>query len=278
MLLRDVANVHEGTMPGEYDRINLRRLVSLTANIEGSDLGRVTAELNQALRRAGDPPRGVRVEVRGQVAPMRQMFDGLGLGLGLAVVAIFLLLTAYFQSPRLALTAVAAVPAVLSGVAVALWTTHTTLNIQSFMGAIMAVGVAVANAILVVTFAERHRKADGAGAIAAAVEGARRRLRPILMTSCAMLAGMVPMALALGEGGEQTAPLGRAVIGGLVAATLTTLLVLPAVFATVRGGSGTASPSLDPADPDSPHYHRDALTEGHAAAPAPSPSGITAHL
>ena len=107
-------------MPGEYDRINLRRLVSLTANIEGSDLGRVTSELAQALRGAGDPPRGVRVEVRGQVGPMRQMFNGLGLGLGLAVIAIFLLLTAYFQSPRLALTAVAAVPAVLSGVAVAL--------------------------------------------------------------------------------------------------------------------------------------------------------------
>ena len=185
ILLRDMAQLQEKTMPGEYDRINLRRLISLTANIEGSDLGRVTSELAQALRRAGDPPRGVRVEVRGQVGPMRQMFNGLGLGLGLAVIAIFLLLTAYFQSPQLALTAVAAVPAVLSGVAVALYVTHTTLNIQSFMGAIMAIGVAVANAILLVTFAERHRKADGKGAIAAAVEGARHRLRPILMTSCA---------------------------------------------------------------------------------------------
>ena len=277
MLLRDVAKVQEGTMPGEYDRINLRRLVSLTANIEGSDLGRVTAELNQALRRAGDPPRGVRVEVRGQVEPMRQMFDGLVLGLGLAVVAIFLLLTAYFQSPKLALTATAAVPAVLSGVAVALYATHTTLNIQSFMGAIMAIGVAVANAILLVTFAERHRKADGAGAVAAAVEGARHRLRPILMTSCAMLAGMVPMALAIGEGGEQTAPLGRAVIGGLIAATLTTLLVLPAVFAAVRGRSGTASPSLDPSDPESAHYHADALAPDHALAPAVASLGVTTH-
>jgi hypothetical protein len=134
----------------------------------------------------------------------------------------------------------------------------------------------VANAILLVTFAERHRVADGRGAIAAAVEGARHRLRPILMTSCAMLAGMVPMALALGEGGEQTAPLGRAVIGGLVAATLTTLLVLPAVFAAVQGRSRTSSPSLDPGDPDSPHYHADALVVENAALPAsiPLPSGV----
>src|SRR5205085_53212 len=148
---------------------------------------------------------------------------------------------------------------VLAGVAAALWLTRTTLNIQSFMGAIMAIGVAVANAILLVTFAEKHRLADKAGPNAAAVEGARHRLRPILMTSCAMLAGMVPMALALGEGGEQTAPLGRAVIGGLVAATLATLLALPAVFAAVQRRSGLASPSLDPADPASAHYHKDAL-------------------
>jgi multidrug efflux pump subunit AcrB len=185
------------------------------------------------------------------------MFSGLALGLVLSVVAIFLLLTAYFQSPKLALVSVAAVPAVLAGVATALVVTHTTLNIQSFMGAIMAIGVAVANAILLVTFAERHRRAGeatAAGAAAAAVEGAQRRLRPILMTSGAMLAGMIPMALALGEGGEQTAPLGRAVIGGLVAATFTTLLVLPAVFAAVQARSSTRSASLDPADPESPHF------------------------
>ena len=132
-----------------------------------------------------------------------------------------------------------------------LWLTGTTLNIQSFMGAIMAIGVAVANAILLVTFAERHRR-DGMGrAGQAAVEGAQSRLRPILMTSCAMIAGMVPMALGLGEGGEQTAPLGRAVIGGLVAATLATLVVLPTVFALVQGRAGTLSPSLDPDDPES---------------------------
>jgi multidrug efflux pump subunit AcrB len=261
VLLRDVARVREGKMPGEYDRLNLRRLVSLTANIEGADLGRVSREVQQALDRAGTPPRGVSVDVRGQVAPMQEMFGGLAAGLLFSVVVIFLVLMAYFQSPKLALVSVASVPAVLAGVAVALWATHTTLNIQSFMGAIMAIGVAVANAILLVTFAERHRRAGQAtpaGAAAAAVEGALRRLRPILMTSGAMLAGMVPMALALGEGGEQTAPLGRAVIGGLVAATLTTLFVLPTVFAAVQGQSRTQSPSLDPADPESVYYHPEA--------------------
>jgi multidrug efflux pump subunit AcrB len=263
LLLRDVADVTEGLLPGEYDRTNLRRMVSLTANIAGNDLGRVASEVRAAIARAGDPPRGVRVELRGQVEPMRQMFSGLSVGLGLAVVAIFILLTAYFQSPRLALVAVAAVPAVLAGVATALWLTNTTLNLQSFMGAIMSIGVAIANAILLLTFAERHRVAAPAeGSGAAAVEGARHRLRPILMTSCAMLAGMVPMALALGEGGEQTAPLGRAVIGGIAMATFATLFVLPAVFAAVQSRAKTTSPSLDPSDPDSPHYRTEALQLG----------------
>ena len=167
---------------------------------------------------------------------------------------------AYFQSPRLALVVVSTVPAVLAGVALALAITGTTLNIQSFMGAIMAIGVAVANAILLVTFAERSRRA-GTPATVAAVEGAGQRLRPILMTSCAMIAGMAPMALAFGEGGEQTAPLGRAVIGGLVAATFTTLLVLPAVFAAVQARSSTRSASLDPADPESQHYSAAAVQE-----------------
>ncbi|HEY7426179.1 MAG TPA: efflux RND transporter permease subunit, partial [Gemmataceae bacterium] len=132
---------------------------------------------------------------------------------------------------------------------------------QSFMGAIMAVGVAVANAILLVTFAERYRlSAIGhrPSAIEAAVEGARHRLRPILMTSCAMLAGMAPMALAFGAGGEQAAPLARAVVGGLAAATLATLLVLPSVFAVVQGRAAIGSASLDPDDPESPHFDREA--------------------
>jgi multidrug efflux pump subunit AcrB len=138
---------------------------------------------------------------------------------------------------------------VLAGVALALLLTGTTLNLQSFMGSIMAVGVATANAILFVVFAERAR-VGGLDACAAGLEGARTRVRPILMTACAMIAGMAPMAL----GGDQTAPLGRAVIGGLAAGTLATLLVLPAVFALLMGGAGTASASLDAFDPNS-KYH-----------------------
>jgi len=188
--------------------------------------------------------------VRGQVVPMRQMLDGLRTGLLLAVVVISLLLAANFQSLKLSLIVVSTVPAVVAGVVLALWLTGTTLNIQSFMGAIMAVGVAVANAILLVTFAERSR-IGGVEADAAAVEGAQSRLRPILMTSLAMIAGMTPMALGLGEGGQQTAPLGRAVVGGLAAATVATLLVLPSVFAIIQARAHRRSASLDPDDAQS---------------------------
>jgi multidrug efflux pump subunit AcrB len=252
LLMRDVASIREGTMPGEYDRYNMRRVISMTANIEGEDLGRVAQRVQEAMEAAGAPPRGVEVDVRGQIEPFQEMFRSLALGLSLAVVVIFLMLTAYFQSLRLALAAVSAVPAVLAGVAVMLAATGTTLNIQSFMGAIMAIGVAVSNAILLVTFAEEHRR-QGQPPREAALQGASSRLRPILMTSCAMLAGMAPMALALGEGGQQMAPLGRAVIGGLLASTLATLTLLPMLFAIIMAGPARSA-SLDPDDPASPHF------------------------
>jgi multidrug efflux pump subunit AcrB len=175
------------------------------------------------------------------------MLDGLQTGLLVAILVIFLLLAANFQSLKLSLIVVSTTPAVIAGVALTLWLTGTTLNIQSFMGAIMAVGVAVANAILLVTFAERSRTA-GAAAAAAAVDGAQSRLRPVLMTSIAMIAGMSPMALGLGEGGEQNAPLGRAVVGGLAVATIATLLILPSVFAIVQARAHRRSASLDPDD------------------------------
>jgi predicted RND superfamily exporter protein len=147
---------------------------------------------------------------------------------------------------------------------VALWVTGTTLNIQSFMGSIMAIGVAVANAILLVTFAERSRVA-GLTVANAAVEGAASRLRPILMTSFAMVAGMVPMAMGVGEGGEQTAPLGRAVIGGLVGATLATLVVLPAIFSVIQRDTARKTPSLYPEDPHSPYFrHTETQVPVHA--------------
>jgi multidrug efflux pump subunit AcrB len=251
--VRDVGEVQRGVMPGEFDRYNMRRFISLTANIQGEDLGHVSEKIAEAITRAGDPPRGIEVEVRGQIVPMREMFRGLATGLALAVAVIFLLLTGYFQSVRLAFIVVLTAPAVIVGVALALTVTHTTLNLQSFMGAIMAIGVAVANSILLVTFAERYR-CEGASLIEAVVDGAQHRLRPILMTSCAMIAGMVPMALAFGEGGEQTAPLARAVIGGLIASTFATLLLLPAIFAIVQNRAGTGSVSLDPEDQASEYF------------------------
>jgi multidrug efflux pump subunit AcrB len=262
--VQDVAQVRPGIMPGQVDRYNMRRMISLTANVEGQDLGRVAKQIDGAVKAAGEPPRGVLVDVRGQVFPMRQMFgalaggrlfEGLTGGLIMALVVILLLLTAYFQSGRLALVVGSTTPAVLIGVVLALVVTGTTLNIQSFMGAIMAVGVAVANAILLATFAEENRR-EGRAAGDAVVEGARQRMRPILMTSCAMIAGMVPMALGLGEGGEQTASLGRAVIGGLAIATFATLFILPSVFVVLQGRSSTRSPSLDPDDPASPNFDR----------------------
>jgi len=235
----------------------MKRSVSLTANIAGEDLGRVAGRVERAIARAGAPPKGATVDVRGQIRPMEEILRGLGIGLGMSIVVILLLLTANFQSVKLALVVVSTAPAVIAGVVLMLWFTGTTVNLQSFMGSIMAIGVAVANAILLVTFAEQHRREEGAEAGRAAAEGAKGRLRPILMTSCAMTAGMVPMALGWSEGGEQTAPLARAVIGGLVAATVATLTVLPTVFALVQGWAGRESASLDPDDPASTHYHEE---------------------
>jgi multidrug efflux pump subunit AcrB len=260
-LVGDVAQVGYGTVVGEYHRLNGQRMVTLTANVSGEDLGRISSELDSAIQRAGELPRGVKVTVRGQIGPMKQTLTNLGVGLLLAVLVIYLLLAATFQSLKLAFVVLSTVPAVICGVLFMLLLTGTSLNIQSFMGAIMAIGVAVANAILLVTFAEEYRRA-GNPAIDAALHGAKTRMRPILMTSMAMIAGMVPMALALGEGSQQTAPLGRAVIGGLLFATAATLLILPLVFSLVQQRAGVGSPSLDPDDPASTFARGTAVVPG----------------
>lgn len=250
-LASDVAEISFGTAVGQYDRYNQQRMVTIIGNLSGkgagADLGSAAREVNAAIARAGEVPRGVTVNVRGQIPPMRQTQSGLQLGLLLAIAVIFLLLTANFQSLRVALVILSMIPAVVAGVAVALWITGTTLNVQSFMGAIMAIGVSVANAILLVTLAEQRRR-EGQESNAAAMVAASSRLRPILMTSFAMIAGMIPMALAIGEGGEQTAPLGRAVIGGLATSTVAVLLVLPLVFAMAQRRASRASASLHPED------------------------------
>ncbi|HTI72880.1 MAG TPA: efflux RND transporter permease subunit [Candidatus Limnocylindria bacterium] len=256
VLLRNVASFTPGTVVGTYERYNMARVVSVTANIQGTDLGHAVSELRRALAEVGGPPDAkTKLDVRGQIVPLNQLLDGFRSGLIITVVVIFLLLTANFQSLQLSLVVVSTVPAVLAGTVLALWLTGTTLNIQSAMGAIMSIGVAVANAILLVTFAERARLL-GKTPKDAAVDGAQSRLRPILMTSLAMIAGMMPMALGWGDGGDQTAPLGRAVVGGLALATVATLFVLPSVFVILRGQANTKSRSLDPDDPLSRNFTR----------------------
>ncbi|MCE2809227.1 MAG: efflux RND transporter permease subunit [Planctomycetaceae bacterium] len=253
LLIRDVASIEAGTMPGQFDRYNMKRQVTLTANMIGKDLGGVSRDVRSAIKLAGDPPAGSAIEIRGQIPPMQQMQAGLSIGLILAIVAILLLLTASFQSLRLALVAISTIPAVLVGILMVLYWTRTTVNIQSFIGAIMAIGVAMANAILLVDFSEKRRRELG-DVNQGAVLGSSSRLRAVLMTSLAMIAGMIPMALGFGEAGQQNAPLGLAVLGGLVAATISTLLILPLFFVIAQSKATGASASMDPDDPQSRYY------------------------
>jgi multidrug efflux pump subunit AcrB len=253
ILLRNVASVTPGTAVGQYERYNMARVVSITANIYEQDLGSVAKEIGNAIAEVGEPPPKTNVALRGQTVPLQELLSGFQSGLLMSIVVIFLLLAANFQSVRLSLVVICTVPAAIAGAVLMLWLTGSTMNIQSAMGTIMAVGVAVANAILLVTFAERSRLAN-VDAVAAAIDGARSRLRPILMTSSAMIAGMIPLASGLGEGGDQAAPLGRAVIGGLALATVATLFVLPAVFAMLRMQASTMAKSLDPDDALSGHF------------------------
>jgi multidrug efflux pump subunit AcrB len=251
-LVTDIATVDYGTTPGQVDRYNMQRTLSFTANIHDKPLGQVLDDVRDAIARAGAPPRGVSVHIRGQAPAFEETLTGLSRGLLLSIVVIFLLLAANFQSFRLAVAVTSAVPAVLCGVLLVLLVTGTTLNVQSFMGAIMAIGISVANAILLVTFAEQARR-DGASARDAALEGGHGRLRAVLMTATAMIAGMIPLSLGMGEG-AQAAPLGRAVIGGLALATMATLTVVPAVYTMLQTRARTVSPTLDPDDPASAYY------------------------
>src|ERR1035437_4179363 len=251
--LTDVAAIKPGVMPGLIERYNGQRVVSLTANIHGLTLGEASQKISAALSRVGAPPKGVSVKYRGQIPPLEQTMSGLRVGLLLAVLVIFLLLSANFQSIRLAMAIVLTIPAVLCGVLLMLRINGTTLNVQSFMGAIMAIGIAVANSILLVTFAEHSRRA-GTPLFEATEEGAGGRLRAILMTASAMICGMTPMAIGFGEGGGQSAPLARAVIGGLIVSTFATLSILPSIYVILQRKASIASPSLNPRDPTSRYY------------------------
>jgi multidrug efflux pump subunit AcrB len=242
-----------GTMPGLIERNNGQRVVSLTANLHDTTLGKAVPELNKAIANAGPPPKGVSVQFRGQIPPLLDTISGLQVGLLLAIAIISLLLAANFQSMKLAFAIVLTIPAVLCGVLFMLRLTGTTLNIQSFMGAIMSIGIAVANSILLVSFAERLRQ-EGRTLFEATIEGAVGRLRPVLMTASAMIFGMIPMAIGASEGGSQAAPLGRAVIGGLIVSTFATLTILPSIYAILQAKASVKSPSLNPLDPRSSYY------------------------
>jgi multidrug efflux pump subunit AcrB len=244
-LVGDVAEIKHGTAMGLVERYNMQRVVSLTANVHDVPVGQAANAIRDAIKKTGEVPRGLTVNVRGTIPPLEQTLKGLGIGLLLAVAVIYLLIAANFQSFRLAFVVMATTPAVILGSILILLLTNTTLNVQSFMGSIMAVGIAVANSILLVSFAERARIDEGLSAREAATEGARSRVRAILMTACAMIAGMIPIALAIGEGAEQTAPLGRAVIGGLLFATVATLTIVPAAYAIVQHNARTKTGFLD---------------------------------
>jgi multidrug efflux pump subunit AcrB len=231
--LGDVATLRLAQASAVIHHDNVQRVVDVQAGIEGRDLGSVTREVRGAIDRLGDLPSGVRVRLRGQSENLATTLQSLALGLAAAAFLAYLLMVVLFQSLIDPLIAFMAVPAALAGVILSLAITHTSLNVESFMGAIMAVGLAVSNSILVVSFINEVR-ADGISIEEAVIAAGRARLRPVLMTATAMILGMVPMALGIGEAGEQNAPLGRAVIGGLIGATAATLFFVPAVYTVLR--------------------------------------------
>jgi multidrug efflux pump subunit AcrB len=252
-VLGDVASLREGTVYGENDNVGAIPVLSVTANLYKTDLGKASMDVEKAIRSLGDLPRGLTVETRGLSQTLTETLASLQTGLLTAVVVIFLMLAANFQSFKVSLVVLSTIPAVLLGSLLLLKITGSTLNLQSYMGMIMSVGVSIANAVLLITNAEHLRLHNG-DAMESARESAALRLRPILMTTLAMVAGMIPMALGWGEGGDQASPLGRAVIGGLIASTFAALLILPLVFSWVQARTSIASVSLDPEDKESKHY------------------------
>ena len=244
-ILSDVAHLSVDTLPGEFDRSGPRRFVTVSANIYKKDLGNATDAVQKVIKELGNPPTGLIPEVKGMSSLLNETLSSLQTGLIAAIIIILLLLAANYQSFGLAVSVLSTVPAVLLGSMLLLLSTGATLNLQSYMGIIMAVGVSVANAILIVTNAETLRL-EYKDPFKAATVAASIRLRPILMTSLAMIAGMIPMASGLGEAGDQSAPLGRAVIGGLIASTIAALLIVPLVYGWIQQKASFNSVSLLP--------------------------------
>ena len=245
--LSDVATLSVDSIPGEYDRSGPRRFVTISANIYHKDLGSATESVRKAIAEGGPPPVGLITEIKGMSSLLIETLGSLQTGLIAAIIVILLLLAANFQSFGVAIAVLSTVPAVLLGAMISLLVTGSTINLQSYMGIIMSTGVSVANAILIVTNAETLRL-EYKNSFKAATVAAGIRLRPILMTSMAMIAGMVPMAIGMGEAGDQSAPLGRAVIGGLAASTFAALFILPLVYGWVRQNASLDPVSLLPED------------------------------
>jgi len=254
VILQDIASFHIDTTAGEYDRSGPRRFVTVSANLYKKDLKTGTDAVNKAISSLGPLPKGLVIDVLGTSQLLTETLDGLQNGLLLAIIVIFLLLAANYQSFRASLAVLCTIPAVLFGALAMLLLTGCTLNLQSYMGIIMSTGVSVANAILIVTNAEKLRIEYNNDVVRAATVSASIRLRPILMTSFAMIAGMIPMASGMGEAGDQTAPLGRAVIGGLVASTLAALFIIPQCYAWLQQKASIKSPSLLPEDMNKLNY------------------------
>jgi len=234
-ILADVASITRSSEMAVLNHYDIRRVVDIYASVQDRDLGAVGREItrivdaNQKLL-----PRGSFITIRGQLSTMHTSYIGLLAGLGFAIVLVYLLIVVNFQSWLDPFIIITALPAALAGIIVFLFITHTTLSVPALMGSIMCMGVATANSILVVSFA-KERLAEHGNALEAAIESGFTRFRPVLMTALAMIIGMVPMALGLGDGGEQNAPLGRAVIGGLLCATVATMIFVPAVFSIFHG-------------------------------------------
>jgi len=236
-ILANVASIQRTTEPGSINHYNIRRVVDIYASVQDRDLGAVGREVNSIVDANRKLlPRGSFVTLRGQYGTMRTSYIGLIGGLAFAIILVYLLIVVNFQSWLDPFIIVTALPAALAGIILFLFITHTTLSVPALMGAIMCMGVATANSILVVSFA-KERLQDHGDAVMAAVEAGATRFRPVIMTALAMIIGMIPMALGLGDGGEQNAPLGRAVIGGLLCATVATLVFVPSVFALLHGRS-----------------------------------------
>jgi multidrug efflux pump subunit AcrB len=233
-ILADVASIHRSDEMEVITHYNIRRVIDIYANVQDRDLGAVGRDVTRIVNADSKSlPRGTFIRVRGQLDTMRKSYIGLLGGLVFSVVLVYMLIVVNFQSWLDPFIIITALPAALAGIVLFLFITHTTLSVPALMGAIMCMGVATSNSILVVAFAKERLLVHG-DSVAAAIEAGFTRFRPVLMTALAMIIGMVPMALGLGDGGEQNAPLGRAVIGGLLCATVATLIFVPTVFSVVH--------------------------------------------